>query len=390
MPRRSRTKGTWRPPNCKLSKRPRPSGSSAGRPRSSSGPGTTPLGGEDRDPPGHRSSRRRRSPRTRLRAGSGAQDPALAGRPGAAPLPEAGTSARGQNPGAHRVASIPSPNSGVFELGPLAAHVRADAAARHRVPSPSPACAGRGAAAAGTSFSAWRCGVAFGIIGTRLPRDHELGRGPGRVVGGLRGLEGRTGRLGRHLPRLRGRRGDRAPLRERGGLRRCRRTGLLVAQAIGRVGNWWNQELFGKPTDAAWGLEIDLEHRPPEYADSETFTRRSSTRGWDLFAAGALLLDRFFRIRPRRCSRSTWRSTARSGYEETLRIDSSHHFAGQRLNFWVALVLLVLSAAFFLWWQIIGPWRRRRRAGKGVNQVVAGGDGDPEEARPILSLASEA
>ena len=38
--------------------------------------------------------------------------------------------------------------------------------------------------------------------------------------------------------------------------------GLLVAQAIGRVGNWWNQELFGKPTDRPWGLEIDTARRP--------------------------------------------------------------------------------------------------------------------------------
>ena len=76
--------------------------------------------------------------------------------------------------------------------------------------------------------------------------------------------------------------------------------GLLVAQAIGRVGNWWNQELFGEPTDVAWALEIDLEHRPPEYADSETFHPTFLYEGlWNLFAAGVLLLvDRFFRIRP--------------------------------------------------------------------------------------------
>jgi prolipoprotein diacylglyceryltransferase len=37
---------------------------------------------------------------------------------------------------------------------------------------------------------------------------------------------------------------------------------LLLAQAIGRLGNWWNQELFGKPTDRPWGLEIDPENRP--------------------------------------------------------------------------------------------------------------------------------
>jgi len=42
--------------------------------------------------------------------------------------------------------------------------------------------------------------------------------------------------------------------------------GLLVAQAIGRVGNWWNQELFGKPTDRPWGLEIDERHRQPQFA----------------------------------------------------------------------------------------------------------------------------
>ena len=42
----------------------------------------------------------------------------------------------------------------------------------------------------------------------------------------------------------------------------CVAPGLLLAQAIGRWGNWWNQELFGKPTSLPWGLEIDAEHRP--------------------------------------------------------------------------------------------------------------------------------
>ena len=37
--------------------------------------------------------------------------------------------------------------------------------------------------------------------------------------------------------------------------------GLLLAQGIGRLGNWWNQELYGKPTDLPWGLKIDFEHR---------------------------------------------------------------------------------------------------------------------------------
>ena len=47
--------------------------------------------------------------------------------------------------------------------------------------------------------------------------------------------------------------------------------GVLVAQAIGRWGNWFNQELFGKPTDLPWALEIDAEHRPPGYFLDDTF-----------------------------------------------------------------------------------------------------------------------
>ncbi len=47
--------------------------------------------------------------------------------------------------------------------------------------------------------------------------------------------------------------------------------GLILAQAIGRWGNWFNQELFGGPTDLPWGLEIDPSHRPAQYADQATF-----------------------------------------------------------------------------------------------------------------------
>ena len=44
-----------------------------------------------------------------------------------------------------------------------------------------------------------------------------------------------------------------------------------VGQAIGRWGNWANQEAFGTPTDRAWAVHIDPQHRPPQYASSETF-----------------------------------------------------------------------------------------------------------------------
>ena len=47
--------------------------------------------------------------------------------------------------------------------------------------------------------------------------------------------------------------------------------GIAVAQAIGRWGNWFNQELFGRPTTLPWGLKIDPAHRPPGYEQCATF-----------------------------------------------------------------------------------------------------------------------
>ena len=80
----------------------------------------------------------------------------------------------------------------------------------------------------------------------------------------------------------------------------CLAPGLLVAQGIGRFGNWWNQELFGRPTDLPWGLEIDPENRPIAYLDQETFHPTFLYEAlWNFAAAGALLLvERRFRIRP--------------------------------------------------------------------------------------------
>jgi len=130
--------------------------------------------------------------------------------------------------------------------------------------------------------------------------------------------------------------------------------GLLVAQAVGRLGNWWNQELFGKPTDRAWGLEIDPEHRPLEYLDTETFHPTFLYEGlYALAAAGVLLaVDARFRIRaPALFSLYVALYCAGRFFVELLRIDPAHEFFGLRLNAWVAAVLFVAAVAFFIWWQ---------------------------------------
>ena len=91
--------------------------------------------------------------------------------------------------------------------------------------------------------------------------------------------------------------------------------GLLLAQGIGRIGNWWNQELFGKPTKLPWGAG-DLA-RPP----AAPVPRRATFHPtflyeliWDFVGVGMLLyVSKRFTISPRRCSRSTSPGTASGG-----------------------------------------------------------------------------
>jgi prolipoprotein diacylglyceryl transferase len=139
----------------------------------------------------------------------------------------------------------------------------------------------------------------------------------------------------------------------------CVAPGLLVAQGIGRFGNWWNQELFGKPTDLPWGLEIDPAHRPIQYVESATFHPTFLYEAlWCFGAAGLLLLlERLFRIRPGGLFvlYVLVYSIGRF-WIEMLRIDPSHHIAGVRLNVWVAGLTIVVSAVVFVWWQ--KTWKR--------------------------------
>jgi prolipoprotein diacylglyceryl transferase len=132
--------------------------------------------------------------------------------------------------------------------------------------------------------------------------------------------------------------------------------GLLLAQGIGRWGNWWNQELFGKPTNLPWGLKIDDAHRPLKYADRATFHPTFLYEFvFDLVGVGILLLlDRRFRFRPPALF-ALYISVYTFGrtFEEFIRVDPSHHVAGLRLNALVSIVVFALSTAFFVWWQFV-------------------------------------
>ncbi len=126
---------------------------------------------------------------------------------------------------------------------------------------------------------------------------------------------------------------------------------LLVAQAIGRVGNYFNQELFGGPTTLPWALEISPAHRPAGYAQYATFHPTFLYELiWNLLLAGALVwLDRHRRVRAPGLFALyvAGYSFARIG-EELLRVDPAHRILGLRLNFYVASILCLAGTVWFL------------------------------------------
>jgi prolipoprotein diacylglyceryl transferase len=135
----------------------------------------------------------------------------------------------------------------------------------------------------------------------------------------------------------------------------CVAPGLLVAQAIGRLGNWFNQELYGKPTSLPWGLEIDRDHRPEGYLDQSTFQPTFLYEGlWNLILAACLVWlghHRGIRAPGLFALYVAGYGAFRIIEEVALRIDDAHHILGMRLNFWVACGVFLIGVAWFAWTQ---------------------------------------
>lgn len=148
---------------------------------------------------------------------------------------------------------------------------------------------------------------------------------------------------------------------------------LLVAQSIGRVGNYFNQELFGRPSKLPWALEISAAHRPAGYASYATFQPTFLYEiVWNLLLAAALVqLGRRAKIKPPGlfalyvAGYSAFRI-----FEETVRIDYSKYILGMRLNFWVALALCLAGLLWFLAIQL-GVSLPRSRGRRGREQQAA-------------------
>jgi prolipoprotein diacylglyceryl transferase len=155
---------------------------------------------------------------------------------------------------------------------------------------------------------------------------------------------------------------------------------LLVAQAIGRIGNYFNQELFGKPSGLPWAVQISRAARlnagmPPADLNFNTFQPSFLYELiFDLALAAALVwLGHHRHIAPQ--GLFALYVAGYSGYrifEETIRIDSSAYFLGLRLNFFVAIVM---TAAGLTWFVIVQRRGRGHRVAEKERQPVRASPG---------------
>jgi len=128
--------------------------------------------------------------------------------------------------------------------------------------------------------------------------------------------------------------------------------GVVLAQAIGRWGNYFNQELFGRPSTLPWAVEIDFVHRPDQYQAFATFQPTFLYESlWCLLILGVLLWAE--RRRSHRKGQTVALYivlyTAGRFVFENMRSDPANSIAGLRVNAWVSIVLFLFGIAWFVW-----------------------------------------
>ncbi|MEN9553198.1 MAG: hypothetical protein RLY24_793, partial [Actinomycetota bacterium] len=132
----------------------------------------------------------------------------------------------------------------------------------------------------------------------------------------------------------------------------CAAPAIPVAQAIGRWGNWWNQELFGRPTDLPWALSVSADTaRDAGYAPGTTFhpTFLYESLACLLLAAALIAVEKKFQ--PRRGRLIAWYAAGYTTFRffiEGIRIDDAHSAGGLRLNQWVSLVVFAASVGWLI------------------------------------------
>ena len=129
--------------------------------------------------------------------------------------------------------------------------------------------------------------------------------------------------------------------------------GLLVAQAVGRLGNWFNHELFGSPTDLPWGLEIESTNAafPAGLPDGTLFHPTFLYEiVWNLVGVAVILfLERRFNLRWGKAFGVylIWYGIGRS-FLESIRVDPSELFLGIRSNVWASFAAIVIGIVIII------------------------------------------
>lgn len=145
--------------------------------------------------------------------------------------------------------------------------------------------------------------------------------------------------------------------------------GLLVAQAVGRLGNWFNQELYGAPTTLPWGLKLNMEGTTIGHSEQcyDGATCPSGTLFhptflyemiWNLIGAAIIVYIGSKAMKKLKAGSLfavyiMWYTLGRT-WIESLRIDYAHEFLGVRINVWVSMAVFVLGAVSFIVVQQMG------------------------------------
>jgi len=295
------------------------------------------------------------------------------------------------------LANIPSPDRGVWHVGPIPIRAYALCIIAGIVVAViwgERRLVARGGQP-GTVVDVAVFAVPFGLVGGRLyhiATDYETYFGPGgHPIDALKIWQGGLGIWGA------------IALGAVGAWIGCRRRGvplpffadavapaIVTAQAIGRLGNYFNQELYGGATKLPWGLEIFQRVDPgtgvPDNLNGVAISTASPQIVhptflyeliWDLLGVAVLLwIARRFTLRPPGLFTLyiAWYCFGRF-FEELLRIDPAHHIAGLRLNAWVSVILFVASVAYFI-------LRQRREPGRGIREPRR----EPPKKGPAMAI----
>lgn len=255
------------------------------------------------------------------------------------------------------MASIPSPSSGAIHLGPLKLNayglmIAIGVIVAVRIAGNRAEARGLGSTDDFSSIAMWA--VPAGVIGGRLYHvitDYELFRG--HLIDAVKIWQGGLGIWGGvSLGVIVGL--WRARVRQLNvlGLLSCAVPGIAVAQAIGRWGNWWNQELFGRPTTLPWALRVsDSVAEKAGYAAGTLFHPTFLYESIGCLILAWLLVRFEKQIAPRPGRLLGWYAmgyTAMRYFIEGLRVDPAHHAGGLRLNQWVSIGVFGAAAIFLL------------------------------------------